>query len=172
MMRNCLLAIGWMAACVVVYGSVASIEVLWNLFEWRPRYHSDLVVAFGLLVIALGSLRIMASSGRARSGGLGLRLILWMCALGLLALGFYLAPAEVVSEGFLGRTTPSPAWYRVARCVLLGTPTLLLLLAPRLQPPAPLAENPLPERSVGRYESRPDAGDPMSRTAFDEPDGP
>lgn len=125
MLKQCLLGVGWATACAVAYGGIASIEVQWNLVHWRPMLDGYVVATFLLLIAALTFQSRVAMNPSGHS--LGLTVWIWVTALGLLAAGVYLFPAEPVAEGFLGRPAPSPLWYRASRCVVLAWPILVLL---------------------------------------------
>jgi hypothetical protein len=112
------LSSAWLGVAAGLYAGLVALELYWNLIDWRPRPD---FVGMGLVAWILGILCVVRYLVRRDAGSWSRFFSLALCV-GLSALGAYLLPAEPLTEGFLGRATSSPWWYRGGRLAALCAP--------------------------------------------------
>jgi hypothetical protein len=145
--RAILLSAGWLLAGVGLYMALVILELYWNLYNWQPIVD---LRASGLILGVLALLAVIRWLARTTCDRVSQGLSLLIC-LALLAVAVYVFPPEPPTQGLFAREAPSPLWYRAARLVLLGLPSLFwaLGLLPRWKRPA---------RSDSRQDSPPSPG--------------
>ena len=125
MTRAALVAFGWLFAAATLYLVLLLLELYWNLFQWDPKWDARTV---GMLGLVSGVVVLTAFLARGSQHPFT-RVLSGLLSAALLSLGFYVLPAEALTEGLFARTAPSPFWYRGTRCVVMGLPLLFWLLA-------------------------------------------
>ena|ERR1700733_3203812 len=118
-----LLALGWLAACFVLFAAVSLIYFDLNVFDWNPKWD------WGIPVCGIGALASITAIwflGRATRDWFSFVLSLFLC---LLLAGFALLflPAEpIVPKGawFSGRHSTSPWWFRISLAILMVLPAV------------------------------------------------
>jgi hypothetical protein len=112
---------GWLTAVAALYGALLILDCYWNLFDWEPKWDLDSLALSIWILAVLTALGLLARVLRDRFS----QAISLITCLFLLGLGIHVTPAEARSEGLLGRTTPSPTWYRATRLIVMSAPAIL-----------------------------------------------
>src|SRR5262244_3485903 len=99
MWRTVLLMAGWISASLTLYGALLGLEILWNFFDWLPRF--DLAAA-GLIIAASLALTAIWFLARGLSNR-WLQLFSLLLSLAFVAVAIYASPAEPKSEGLFAR---------------------------------------------------------------------
>lgn len=123
MKRAILASIGWCITGGVLYASVLSLDLHWNLFTWAPEL--DWLALLLLCGVAIGTGLAWGAAKCSRSNltrGIG-----GLVSLFLACAGLYAIKAEPLQlEGALPRKEASPVWYRGSRVVLMSLPAAFL----------------------------------------------
>jgi hypothetical protein len=120
MRRAIALGFIWLAGAGSLLYLLLMLELQWNFFNWAPKWSAqagaELTGVFAILV----GMWFLARESRDR---ISLALALLAClALAIAAMLWF--PAEPTSVGFLGRSQPSPLWFRAGRLGMLCVPIL------------------------------------------------
>jgi hypothetical protein len=118
---------GWLLAGYALLSVMMGLGFHWNLFNWSPKLDFKVFVDGLVLVGILGGTWFLARATRDKVG----RVTSLLVCLLLVAFAFTLLPAEPLTAGFLGRTAPSPLWYRGGCFVLLCLPGVIWLSTAR-----------------------------------------
>jgi hypothetical protein len=116
--RSILLCIGWLAAGAGLAYSVTFLWIDWNLFDFHPTFdatYAGLVAAILIAMAACAGLAIVSKDW-------GSRIVSLLVCLSLIALGVCLLPPDRVTHGLLGRSTPTPLWFRGGMAMTLSLP--------------------------------------------------
>ena len=123
MKRPFILIVGWLGAIGMLYAAVMSISLYWNLFTWRPVLDFK-VLACGLVMAgALVMIWFLARSTRDKA----IQVVSLIGCLSLLGVAIFWFPLEANNSGFLGRSRPSPLWFRGGRVLLASLPSAFWL---------------------------------------------
>ncbi|MGA2280807.1 MAG: hypothetical protein ABSG80_10955 [Verrucomicrobiota bacterium] len=119
-----MIIVGWLAASYALFNVIFRLDFHWNFFNWLPKW--DVKAALdGISILAiLVCIWFLAKATRDRVSQIVSVLV---C---LLLAGFavvYVFPTEPLTGGFLGRTIPSPLWYRGCISLLLCLPSVFWL---------------------------------------------
>ena len=122
--RMLIIIVGWLAATAALSYVMLGLELYWNFFSWSPKWDvKALLYWIGILTI-LVCVWFLAKSTRGRVcqviSGLACITLFGFAVVGVL-------PAEPLSGGLLGRTMPSPLWFRGSLAVLLCLPSVFWL---------------------------------------------
>jgi hypothetical protein len=117
--RATVLVISWSVASVALFRVMVELGFHWNFFNWSPSWDTEAMVD-GLRILAIMvCFWFLVKATLDRVSRVGSVLI---C---LILVGFavvYVLPAEPLTGGFLGRTMPSPLWYRGGSFLLFCLP--------------------------------------------------
>lgn len=107
--RSIALIIGWLVAGRLLLFGLFSLDIKWNLFSFHPKWNREAFFSVLIILVAETGLWFLAKISRDR----GSRIVSLLACLFLAGLGLFEAlPPEPLSGGFMGRSMPSPFWYR------------------------------------------------------------
>jgi amino acid permease len=118
MNRAIMLSVGWLAATGALLYAVLRISLQWNFFDWSPKWD------FKTIAEAIGVAAVLAAIwflGKASRDKISRSVAILAC-LALVCLAIAWFPAEPTTQGFLGRSQPSPLWFRGGRVLVLCVP--------------------------------------------------
>jgi hypothetical protein len=122
--RMMMIIVGWLAASYALFNVLVWLDFHWNFFNWSPKWDVKAALdGIGILAI-LVCFWFLAKATRDRVS----QIVSVLVCLTLVGFAFvYVLPAEPLTGGFLGRTMPSPLWYRGGSCLLLCVPGIFWL---------------------------------------------
>jgi hypothetical protein len=123
-MRRILFPVLFLFAAGGLYAAFVALEYYWNVPDWQPRWDNIAALIFAGLGLMLVSVWFLARATKDRIS----RVLCLVPSLALIALAVYVAGAEPLKPGFLGRESPSPLWYRGGRSVLLCLPAVFCVV--------------------------------------------
>ena len=126
MKHSILLCIGWLAIGVAVVAAMVCFEMHWNFFDFHPKWDAEALEYGVLVLLALAGSWFLARASRDR----GSQVLSLIVCIALLAFGVLVCRPEPVTQGFLGRDTPSPLWFRGGMAMLLLLPGGFWILWP------------------------------------------
>ena len=121
MKRAIILIIGWLAAVGALLYALLRLDLHWNFFDWSPRWDLEAVAELLGVLVAVGAIWFLGKASRDKAS----RFVSVLVCVLVAALAFVWYPAEAKSGGFLGRTQPSPFWFRGGRALLLCVPAVI-----------------------------------------------
>jgi hypothetical protein len=122
--RMLLTIAGWFTAGYALISAMVGFELHWNFFNWSPKLDLKTFTDGLMLLAIIVGIWFLAQATRDRVS----RVVSLLVCLLLVAFAFiYVLPAEPMTGGFLGRTMPSPLWYRGGCSGLLCLPGALWL---------------------------------------------
>src|SRR5437867_1060347 len=113
--------IGWLAAIGVLLYAVLVLSFHWNFLDWSPKWDLEAVADFIGILMSLATIWFLGKASRDKVS----RVVSVLLCVLVAGLAVFWYPAEARSEGFLGRTQPSPFWFRSGRVLLLCVPGLI-----------------------------------------------
>jgi hypothetical protein len=126
MKRTIMLVIGWLAACFILFAALMQIDFILNLFSWRPYKWDWRIPISGVGVLAsITAIWFLAKATRDRVS----RVVSLLVCLVLVWIAIHFLPAEPIDHsGYLGRSEPSPLWFRGSMAVLMALPGVIWLV--------------------------------------------
>ena len=119
--RSIALIIGWLAGGYLLSCAFFVLKMDWNLFWFRAKWNQETIFAVSMILMAETSFWFLAKTSRDR----GSRVVSLLACLLLAGTGLFSAlPPEPLSGGWLGRSMPSPFWYRGGVTCLSCLPSL------------------------------------------------
>ena len=119
-----LIIVGWLAATAALFDVMLELELYWNFFNWSPKWDvKALLYGIGILAI-LVCVWFLAKATRGRVCHV-ISALVCLILVGYAVVG--VLPAEPLSGGWLGRTMPSPLWFRGSLALLLCLPSVFWL---------------------------------------------
>jgi hypothetical protein len=116
--RAIMLVIGWLAASFALAYSVFRWDLDWNFFSFSPGWNLELIWAMLGILVALTAFWFLMKASRDKASRVGSLLVCMLFAgLALMALR-----PEPPVNGFLGRSEPSPIWFRGVLSLVLCVP--------------------------------------------------
>lgn len=123
-----LLILGWLLAGAAVFGGLTSLDLNWNMFNWRPSADATSIGALIIAAIGVGASWVLAQTKGEKSDKLVRGVSVVVCAL-LAAVAVASLRSEPLGTGLLGRTIASPIGYRALRAVALALPLVFWAIA-------------------------------------------
>jgi hypothetical protein len=118
MKRVIILSVGWLAATVALLYAMLRLSLQWNFFDWSPKWDSETIAeAIGVAAV-LAAIWFLGKASRDKIS----RVVSVLACLSLVGLAMVWFPAEPTTQGFLGRSQPSPMWFRGGRVLQLCVP--------------------------------------------------
>ena len=108
MKRSILLCLGWLVVTAGLAYAVVAWWVAWNLFSFKMDGDPMGLLGMAGILLALAACWFLARATRDR----GSRIVSLVLCILVLGIGLMYLPAEPVTHGFLGRSAPSPIWFR------------------------------------------------------------
>ena len=125
-LRSIALCIGWIVAGGALGYGVLFLWIDWNLFDFNPKFDTTYAGLVAAILIALAGCAGLALASK----DWGSRIVSLLVCLLLIALGANFLPPDHVTHGFLGRSTPTPFWFRSSLAMTLCLPFGLWLRWP------------------------------------------
>ena len=126
--RTLVILVGWIAAAVTLSYAIAGLDFHWNFFNWSPTWDVGAIVAGLVILSALVGIWFLANATR---DSISRVVSVLVCLILVVFAAAYVLPAEPATGGFLGRSTPSPLWFRGGCFLLLSLPSVFWLLKVR-----------------------------------------
>lgn len=124
MIRTLMIIIGWLAAGYALLHVMFGLEFHWNFFNWSPKWDSKTALdVVGILAVLVCILFLVRATRDRASQVVSVLVCLFLAAFAFV----YVLPAEPLTGGFLGRTMPSPLWYRAGCSALFCLPSVFWL---------------------------------------------
>ncbi len=133
LIRSILTLLGWLAACFVFYWAMTMLDLLWNFFDWSPKFDPDVVMAGLEIAGSILAIWLLARITRDKVSQTGSCVL---CVI-LVAVAVVWAWPETVSdphffksygEALLARRSPSPLWFRGGRVLVMALPAMFWVL--------------------------------------------
>lgn len=118
------LVVGWVAAGFAHYYAVLFLVMRWNFFDWSPKVDVVSVLLGAGITLTLVGIWFLAKTTRDRVSQIVSAVVCLLLAR-TLAMGFF--GPERLSGGWLGRSEPSPWWFRGGLMVLFLLPAAFWL---------------------------------------------
>ena len=123
MKRAIILSVGWLAAIGALLCAVLRLSLQWNFFDWSPKWDLETIAeAIGVAAV-LAAVWFLGKVSRDKIS----RVVAVLACVSLVGLAIAWFPAEPTTQGFLGRSQPSPMWFRGGRVLLLCVPGVFWL---------------------------------------------
>lgn len=122
-LRMITIIVAWLAASYGLCSVLVGLEIHWNFFNWSPRWDAQSAFFAGNIAAILGCLWFLTEATRDRVTQV---MAVILCLL-LAALAIVWVHAEPLTGGILGRTAPSPLWYRLGCSLVLCLPGMFWL---------------------------------------------
>jgi hypothetical protein len=118
--------LGWLLPSLGLLYAIRCLSFEINLLDWHPDWNVTVFLSILGACVATGVIVIVSRFTKDRVSQI-MSLIL---SLLLVLFIFETFPAEATSEGWLGRSSPSPLWFRASMSASLIFPTLIWLIGP------------------------------------------
>jgi hypothetical protein len=122
-LRTITIILAWLAASYGLCSVLVELEFHWNFFNWSPKLDAQSVFFASNITAILGCLWFLTEATRDRVS----QVVAVLICLLLTALAIVWVHAEPLTGGILGRTAPSPLWYRLGCSLMLCVPGMFWL---------------------------------------------
>ena len=121
MKKSIMLIVSWTVAAGALFYTVLLLSFHWNFFNWSPKWDLETVAELLIALTICAAIWFLARASRDKAS----RIVSILVCLLLAGFALALCPAEATSAGWLGRTQPSPVWFRAGRLLLLCVPAII-----------------------------------------------
>jgi hypothetical protein len=119
--------LGWLLASLGLVWAIVVIQAELNFFSWNPKFNQTIILA---IMGYCGTLGSMIFISRFNTRDRISQIVSLIISLILVALAFYIIPAEAITSGLLGRWELSPLWYRITLRLMLLLPMVIWFIGP------------------------------------------
>lgn len=121
--RATLLVIGWLAFSLMLFGSVVSLDLDWNFFNWSPHFSIQAIIDLSTLAAALTAIFFLARVTRGRVA----RIVSLLVCVAMFSFALANSAPEPRTSGWFGRSRPSPVWFRGGIVMVFAMPGVFWL---------------------------------------------